>query len=106
MKRVKLMLSAFAVLAIVGSALAFKVKSFGLGNISCFATTATVTTNESCDHSGQPAHSDQFDYTSTGGSLSNPCAGITGETQPYVDVPGTSCTSVSSSLTTFQNVGN
>jgi hypothetical protein len=67
MKNLKMYLSAFAVLAIVGSALAFKGKAFGQGTEFCLAS-GTVT--------GACPTSDRVDFQVTpGATLANPCTG-------------------------------
>jgi hypothetical protein len=72
MKNLKMSLSAFAVLAIVGSALAFKAKPFSFGNVWCFTSTPA---NQLLPCTGQANGTrEKIETVSTGGSTSNPCA--------------------------------
>ena len=48
MKRIKMAVSAFVVLTLVGVGLAFKAKAFIFSNVYCFPHTQTVVTTEKC----------------------------------------------------------
>jgi hypothetical protein len=91
MKRVKLMLSAFAILAIVGSALAFKAKTFTAPTVFCLAT---GTVSGVCP-------SGLVNYVvDVNGDVTNPCSGTL---VPHV-YNGTSCVNTPANTTfTFNN---
>lgn len=78
MKRMKLVLSAFAIVAVVGSALAFKTSAyFGQGGVFC----TSATTNQCVS-----ANLVDFAFVGTNPGTPTPCPA--GET-PYRLVPGT-----------------
>jgi hypothetical protein len=71
MKRLKLMLSAVGILAVVGTALAFTAKPFEMGSVYC---------NSTC--------TDRIDFRVAASGVSNPC---TGTIQEYVRISATQC---------------
>jgi len=77
MKRIKVLLSAFAVLAIVAGAFAFKASN------SFFFTSGSVFCTYTC-----PAGTQRAFKVDPAGSTTSPC---TGGAQPYVLVSNTSC---------------
>jgi hypothetical protein len=84
MKYLKILLSAAAALTIVSTALAFKVKTFTLGDVYCFTTSPIQ--NISC--AGQPGGTRQkIISVSSGGSTANPCPS---GANPYLST-ATSC---------------
>jgi hypothetical protein len=86
MKNLKMSLSAFAVLAIVGSALAFKAKPFNAGNIWCYASTPLATQACSADPGGTNI---LFNEGTSGGTTVNQCIGT--KNLPFVTT-ATTCT--------------
>ena len=85
MKRIKMLASAFAVLAVVGGALAFKAYD-PAANIFC-STTAPVQ-GKTCEQSSFTLVNFK---TALSGSTTNPC--ISGTGNPYYDVSG-QCTAL------------
>jgi len=98
MKNLKMYLSAFAVLAIVGSALAFKSKAFNAGTVWCFS--GTPASGESC--SSQGGTQVNFEVLS-GGDVSTPCAAFSGTT-PFNGSVTNECNSTTGD--SFQSTGN
>ena len=89
MKNLKMLLSSFVMLAIVGGALAFKTKTNVPGNIYCSSTAPLGT--ELC--SAQFSSSLLVDFqTAASGSTGNPCTG-TG-VLPYINSGSSSCVSL------------
>jgi hypothetical protein len=101
MKNFKLMFSAFAVLAIVGSALAFKAKAFNQGKLYCFANgdIPNVVQTEFCTVTGQPV-STKIDWqvVTTGTNSTNPCP--VGQT-PFDGASGTACVQTTPGTTLY-----
>lgn len=84
MKRMKLGLSAFAIVAVVGSALAFNTSRFIAGNVYC--PTTTVDPTKSCEAQFTAA---TFQVDNSNGTVTQPCpAGVT----PYIDNLNDLCT--------------
>jgi hypothetical protein len=81
MKNVRMILSAFVILAVAWGALAFKTNAFNQGTIWCFnnSVISMVNQSEGCTVSGQPqCNKINFKIVTTGGSTTNPC--LTGQT--------------------------
>ena len=78
MKKVRMIVSAVAVFAVVGSALAFKAKSFGEGNVFCSSNACT----------NQPLTS-TIAINDPSGAITDPCSGgdvfIAGDCNTAVD---------------------
>lgn len=72
MKKARLFLSAFAIVAIAGSAFAFKAHNFGQGNVYCLAAGSST---DFC-----PASSLQDMIIDPSGSSANPCPNISTQT--------------------------
>lgn len=76
MKKIRMIVSAVAVLAVVGGALAFK--PFGTGSIFCIANSqaSSVLTDRACDAGSQPNPLTLIDYiksSSPSATTANPC---------------------------------
>ena len=74
MKRSKLFLTATAVLAIAGSALAFNSK-FNPGSVYCFPTSQTVVTTEACS-AQSPAAQPNVKVDLINGTTQTPCSSL------------------------------
>ena len=77
MKNVRMALSAVAILAVVGGALAFK-SAGDTPDIYCTTTPSSVVTTASCASQPLVLHEIQYFLDPANGSTANPCA--TGET--------------------------
>lgn len=78
-------LSGFALLALVGGALAMKSRAFTPDNTYCFTSTPSAT--ESCAIQSFVQHPDVTAGVNNGGSTSNPCA----SGSPFINL-SSSCT--------------
>jgi hypothetical protein len=92
MKRI---ISAAAILAIVGGALAFRTAGQS-ATIYCFQSSNLPNTGLSCTNASQPS-SQLVDFVvNSQGHITNPCSGVSGSPVPYVTAP-TTCTSAAGS---------
>lgn len=92
MKKVRMIVSAALVFAVVGGALAFK--PYGAGSITCYdnSVVSNVLTNQSCNSAQQPTQRRNIDFavsTNISDPTSNPC--LSSETPFDASVSG-ACT--------------